>query len=246
MNNQLFLHAGSSAVTRDALNRIETPAPTLTWHPIPHTQLLQTVEQTLAGSGLQVAEEAHGVARDGLRYFGVLAVRPEHEERRDYGLVIGLRNSHDKSFPAALAVGSRVFVCDNLAFSSEIVLARKHTKNILRDLPMLVSRAVGKLGDHRGLQDRRIEAYKRTRLDDRAVDHLIMEAYRRRIINLQRIDDVWQGWKEPQYEEFRDRTAWSFFNAVTEALKGAYFALPARTQALHGLLDDVTGVRNGQ
>jgi hypothetical protein len=28
--------------------------------------------------------------------------------------VIGLRNSHDKSFPAAIAMGSSVFCCDNL------------------------------------------------------------------------------------------------------------------------------------
>lgn len=247
MSNQLFLHVGAAASTnRHGLSMTPTPAPTKSWRPLAHSDLLREVEQTLSGSGLMVFDEAHGLARDGKRYFGVLSVRPvvtPYNVTNDYGLVIGLRNSHDKSFPAALAVGSRVFVCDNLAFSSEIVLARKHTTHILRDLPQLVSRAVGRLGEHRGLQDQRIDAYKATPLTDDDADHLIMEAHRRRVINLQRIDDVWQAWKEPQYYEFHDRTAWSFFNAVTETLKGAYFTLPQRTQALHGLLDDVSGVR---
>ena len=77
-----------------------------------------------------------------------------------FGLVIGLRNSHDKSFPSALALGNRVFVCDNLAFSGEIKLSRKHTKNISRDLPGLVTKAVGRLADLRQFQAKRIEAYK--------------------------------------------------------------------------------------
>ena len=61
----------------------------------------------------------------------------------DYGLVIGLRNSHDKSFPASIALGSGVFVCDNLAFSAEVTIARRHTRFIERDLPRVVHTAVG-------------------------------------------------------------------------------------------------------
>ena len=56
----------------------------------------------------------------------------------DYNTVIGLRNSHDKVISAGVACGSGVFVCDNLCFSGEVKLARKHTANILTDLPHLV------------------------------------------------------------------------------------------------------------
>ena len=60
-----------------------------------------------------VANEAHALWSDGLRYFGLLEVT-NGAAHDDYGLVIGLRNSHDKSFPASIALGSGVFVCDNL------------------------------------------------------------------------------------------------------------------------------------
>src|SRR5262249_51585397 len=85
-------------------------------------------------NGLHVVQEGHGLWRDGQRYFGLMEVR-NGSNADDFGLVVGLRNSHDKSFPAALALGSRVFVCDNLAFSGEVKLSRKHTTYIWRDLP---------------------------------------------------------------------------------------------------------------
>ena len=53
----------------------------------------------------------------------------------DYCWVLGLRNSHDKTFPAGIVAGASVFVCDNLSFSGEIKFARKHTRFIVRDLP---------------------------------------------------------------------------------------------------------------
>jgi hypothetical protein len=46
---------------------------------------------------------------------------------------VGLRNSHDKSFPVGIAFGSRVFVCDNAAFIADHVIKRRHTANAKRD-----------------------------------------------------------------------------------------------------------------
>jgi hypothetical protein len=109
----LVLHCGARHVERHTVEEAPTPAASETWVPIPHHRLLEQVESTLVASGMSVANEAHALWSDGLRYFGLLEVtngRP-HE---DYGLVIGLRNSHDKSFPAVIALGSATFVCDNL------------------------------------------------------------------------------------------------------------------------------------
>ena len=47
-------------------------------------------------------------------------------------------------------MGSAVFVCDNLAFSAEVTIARRHTRFIERDLPRIVHTAVGRLADMRG------------------------------------------------------------------------------------------------
>ena len=143
----LILHCGGKHTSRDDLMAAPTPAATETWQPIPHIDLLNSVGETLERSGMTIVNEAHGLSKDGDRYFGMLQVMNGNNPE-DYAMIVGVRNSHDKSFPAALALGAGVFVCDNLSFSGEVKLARRHTRNILRDLPGLVDRGVGLLGDH--------------------------------------------------------------------------------------------------
>ena len=101
----LVLHCGARHVERRAVEEAKTPAASPTWVPIAHHRLLEQVETTLTASGMTVANEAHALWNDGLRYFGLLEVT-NGQPHDDYGLVIGLRNSHDKSFPAAIAMGS--------------------------------------------------------------------------------------------------------------------------------------------
>lgn len=207
--------------------------------PDPHHRLLEQVEGAITGTDLRVASEAHALSRDGARYFGLMEVANGHADT-DWALVLGLRNSHDQSFPAALAVGSGVFLCDNLAFSGEVTLARKHTRHIERDLPQLVDRAVGKLGDLRNTQHQRIESYKQTPLDDRQAHDLMVRAIDHHVAPVTALPQVIEQWRTPAHEAFAEsgKTAWRLFNAFTEALKGRSLEqLPRRTQALHGLLD---------
>ena len=64
-------------------------------------------------------------------------------------LAPAIQGTTELGYPAGLVLGAAVFVCDNLSFSGEVKLARKHTSMIERDLPGLVGRAVGLLGDLR-------------------------------------------------------------------------------------------------
>ena len=148
MKSNLYLHCGASAVTRERVAEVITPARTDTWVPIPHERLLTGVQQSLEHSGLHIVTEAHGLTRDGNRYFGLLQVE-NGSNPSDFGLVVGIRNSHDKTFPAGLVLGASIFVCDNLSFSGSVRIARKQTAHIERDLPQLVERAVGMPSDLR-------------------------------------------------------------------------------------------------
>jgi hypothetical protein len=240
----LVVHCGSRQVERAVVERCPTPSRTATWVPIPHGRLLNEIEVTLVRAGLRVVSQAHALSRDGMRYFGLLELGNGHAQD-DYALVVGLRNSHDKMFPASLAVGSGVFVCDNLAFSGEITIARRHTVMIEADLPRLVSTAVGRLGEARQRQDERIACYKERRLSEAQAHDLMIRAVDAQVLPITTLPRVIDEWREPRHVEFAagPRTAWRFLNAVTEALKGRRLeALPRRTQALHGLLDVACGL----
>lgn len=237
----LCLHCGGQKVERREVQLVPTPRATATWTPLPHLELVAQVEHTLKGNGLVVGTQAHSLSHDGLRYFGLMEVQRD-ETAEDYCWVLGLRNSHDKTFPAGITAGASVFVCDNLSFSGEVKLARKHTTHIVRDLPRLVQSAVGKLMDRWHHQDTRLSIYKLTEIEDRTAHDLVVRAVDVGVCPNKLVPRVLHEWRDPRHEAFAPRNAWSLFNAFTEALKGNLIELPRRTEALHGLLDTHVGL----
>lgn len=233
----LCLHAGAAEVPRAALAAVPTPAPTETWRPIPHEEYVRQVERELPRYGLDVVNAAYALTHDGGRFFGLLQVTRNGLENPAYSLVVGLRNSHDKTLTAGLVAGSQVFVCDNLAFSGEVSVSRKHTSFITMDLPMLIGNAVGRLLGLFQTQDERVRRYKNTRLSDAAAHDLCVRALDARAICASKIPALLHEWREPRHQEFKPRNLWSFFNATSEVMKGALHLLPRRSQAIHQLCD---------
>jgi hypothetical protein len=239
----LLLHCGAQSASLADVKSVTTPLATASWQPIPHDHLIERVRGTLSASSLRIGSEAHSLSHCGQRYFGLMEVHAD-TATRDYCWVLGLRNSHDKTFPAGIVAGASVFVCDNLSFSGEVKFARKHTRFINRDLPQLVERAIGRLVDKWHDQDTRIAAYKERAVSNAEAHDLIIRAADVGVCSNRLIPSVLREWREPRYEAFEPRTVWSFFNSFTEALKGNLGELPHRTEALHGLLDVHVGIHS--
>lgn len=239
----LMLHCGATEVARTELGNpdiVKMPAATRTYMPIGHLPYVELVQDKLADVGFRFGTEAHALTKEGKRYFGLVHLLCG-KENEQHALVLGIRNSIDKSFPAALAFGAQVFVCDNLCFNGEIKVSRKHTTNIWRDLPSLIGAAVSQTALMRDNMDDRFSCYQDRRLSTKQADHLIVEALRNGAINTSRVEKVVQEWDEPSHD-FGPRTVWRLHNAVTEALKGApLHDIPNRTMQLHAILDRAAG-----
>lgn len=239
----MLLHCGAETVSRSDLFAVPTPKPTETWFPLAHGDLVTEVQRQLAGAGFMLESALHALSHDGARYFGLLQVRLPERRGAEYAWVVGLRNSHDKTYPAGLVAGTRVFVCDNLAFTGEVKLSRKHTRHAARDLKHLTARAVGKLGDRFHQLDERIAAYRAKRIEDPAAHDLVIRAVDCKAITPSQIPRVLKAWRKPLYPDFEERNAWSFFNAFTEVHKRVNpHAAIRRGEALHGLFDAASGV----
>lgn len=231
----LMLHAGAEAVVYDDLSALPIPEATATHVPIPHHSVVDMVKYSLGFFGHEIVEEHYGVTPDGARFFGVLSLRSDYG---DYTDTVGLRNSHDKRFPIGISFGSRVFVCDNLAFVGDHVIRRKHTANAKRDLPGLVAEVVEPLREQRTILADTFEMYRKTKLNARQIDHAIMAFYRAGIINVTRIADVLEAYEKPPHD-WGDETAYRLFNATTFALAGRVMEAPATTAKLHAIVDDL-------
>ena len=238
----LTLHCGAVEVAEEQVRAVRTPEPTQSWTPVPHASILDKVKSEVMSMGMRVTAESYGLWNEGARFFGVLQVQNGHNHE-DYGMLIGLRNSHDQSLSLSLGIGSHVFVCDNLAFSGEVVIQSRHTLNIMSRIPSLISRATAQLIDQRRQQDERIDAYKTTVLDDVRAHDLMIRSIRDRVIAPSAVAKVMVEWQEPTYPDFRPRTLWSLFNAYTHVLKDCNpLDMPRRTMTLHGLCDGVAGM----
>jgi hypothetical protein len=213
----------------------------VSYQPIGHDLLIQKTRSHLDNAGFEVVGESHNLARGGKRYFGLFEVVHQNRDNTERGTVVGLRNAHDKSFPAGLCAGDAPFVCDNLIFTNQVKLARRHTKNIFADLDQVISRTLGQLFDFWTSQDNRLEAYKSHELNNAKVNDLVIRAFRAGAISKTKVIDVIDQWEKSDHPEFWDRNAHSLYNAFTEVYKGNLTALPNRSQALHSVLDAEVG-----
>jgi len=213
----LMNHRGGQELPRDQLALIEAPPPTDSWFPVKHSTVLDTVCESLDGAGFAIDDMCLSVARDDHRFFGTLRLKNRMCE--GVSLAVGIRNSTDKSFPIGFCVGSRVFVCDNMAFSSEIVIARRHTKFGETRFQEAVSKAVLGLHEYQTLEAERIARLQEWELSPQSADSLLLRSFETGIVSSRLLPDVIREWREPRHTEFQPRTGFSLLNSFTEVLK---------------------------
>jgi len=216
--SMLILHSGAKAITRDELDLIPVPPETETYTPVSHYGLankLLTISRNIL-TGFTLSKESYGIAKDGKQLFGVLQFSNTAD---DIGLAIGFRNSYDKSMSVGLACGASVFVCDNLAFSGNITIMRKHTKFVWKELEdKAVVTCYGAQHNYKEILDD-VEKFKALPFDtDMGFSHMGV-LYGKDIISPRQMAVAKDQWLKPKYPDFEPRNAWSLYNAITESLK---------------------------
>ncbi len=245
----LMLHCGAEPINRNELFQMGTPkGMTDTHYPIAHRDLVEMVEQGFNRFGkYEITNQEFGISHDQNRMFGLMSLRGTNA-KSNWETIIAYRNSHDQAFSAGMAGGSRVFVCDNLAFNGDVVFGRKHTKNIMSELPQKIDECLWKLSDKMDLLSGRYDHYENTPIDDVQFHDIVCRALdinrdgRQYVIKGTHVPKVINEWRNPRHEEFEPRNAWSAFNCFTEITKGIQLNEQSkRTQSLHSLFDQATG-----
>lgn len=222
----LIAHRGARPITYDELALIEPPAPTATWFPAKHSEVYSTVVEALTAANFGIKKYNMAIGHDGDRMFATLDLTTPLSE--GVALSVGIRNSNDKSFPLGFCAGSRVFVCDNLAFKSDLLVKRKHTRFGSDRFEEAICQAVQGLTVFKEAEMKRIESYKDAPLSDDRAAGVILKAYEKKVISHLNLAEVIQEWREPTFPDFRERNLWSLFNAFTFALRGQAESNPQR------------------
>ncbi len=218
--SEILMHRGGELVTKDQLDLIPLPEQTESYVPVSHYHLADkflTISQDILRDYTLIGEN-YGIARQGNQLFAVLKFQ---NEKVEMGLSIAFRNSYDRSMAIGMAIGASVFVCDNLALSGEIVVMKKHTKNVWNELEETAISTIYKSQKN----------YQQITADAGAMRTLPMgnnEAFRtmgllfgNNIISPRQLTVLKDEWLKPSYKEFEPRNLWSFYNAATESLKSS-------------------------
>lgn len=218
----LMLHMGAGAKTRNEIAMLPLPQPKGPQHVVrPFEQDIQLVSDNLNALGMPINDEAYGIKFDDAgmpaQMFGLMSVG----DSDDHALMVGLRGSYDCSLARGLAVGSRVFVCDNLAFSGEVVIKTKQTTNIDKRIGDLLWAATQQVPTMLAYQQKRFDDYRLTQITKRVGDAMLVECVRRKVLTPSQIGRALQEWDAPSHEEHAEDgySMWRLYNAITEAIK---------------------------
>jgi hypothetical protein len=217
MSGNMILHRGAREVTIDQVARVETPSPTATWFPIPHLTVLETVMETLSSTGFYIRGQKLALSANEQQLFATLDLYAPVGP--GVSLAVGVRNSIDKTLPLGFCAGNRVFVCDNLSFSAELLVNRKHTVNGSARFSEAIAHAAGRLGAFQQTEAARVGHMQAALIDDREAESLMLRAWEAKIVSHLQLPAVLKEWRAPSHQDFGPRTRWSLFNAITEVLR---------------------------
>ena len=211
MAGKLVAHVGAQSIDRAGLKLLETPDPTDSWTPIPHFELVTALEGQLKARGITIVKEQFAVQK--AKLFGVIDT--DYQVTDEGGAAIGVRTSNDMSLALQLAIGYRVFVCDNMAFAGDLIaLKRKHTANL--DLHKEFAEGIGRyVRDYRRLQDD-ISVWKETPVSPERAKTLIYDIFLQKIVPVRLFHPVINTYKATMH---LGQNLWTLHNAFTRHIQ---------------------------
>jgi len=202
----------------DVLKQVPLPEATESYQPVSHYDLAVNLAK-VAGDILPdqtLLNSQFGLARNGNQLFGVHTFRNGSDEM---GMSIGFRNSYDKSMSVGIALGASVFVCENLAFTGDITIMRKHTINVWNDLEELMITTIYRSRANFTRIREDAEEMKRLNVDNDSAYKVMGLLFGKGMLTPRQLPVMKREWLKPAYEDFQPRNLWSLYNAGTEALK---------------------------
>jgi len=229
-----------------ALNAL-VPARTATYSPIPHSFFLETVSNEIRNAGgLEVTGQRAYSSLNGQKLVGFTTVKHRGmESDPDFGLemMLGYKNSYDKSMSAALAAGVNVMVCGNGCVAGDMLsFTRKHTGTIQEELVIKTKEAVISMREGFSKLVLEIDIMKDYQLTDKQKAELMGVMYfEEEMVTPNQLSVIKKEMKESPH--FRGNSLWDLYNNVTESFKSSH---PIRHiedhMDLHAFMTGIAGI----
>lgn len=210
IQSTLLAHTDSACMPRADLVTIPTPPSTKTWQPVPHTTLVDALSEELDKRGIDIKREQYAVSHDGAKLFGTLDLN--YGDNGEYGAALGLRTSNNKSMSIQIAIGRRVFVCDNMSFKGDMIaLARKHTSRL--DLPYELGQAIDRYERGIDAMDKRIGELKSRAFGTVDAERFIFNQFDKQVLPIRLFHPLLESYRQIKHNG--TVTHWQLHNCFT-------------------------------
>jgi hypothetical protein len=219
----LMLHNDSAPVTLATLAELPAPLSRGAIHqPVPHASLVRGLKVAALAHGYVIKREQFGLNRTGQQLFGVMDLVPPPSVTRldDRGMSLGFRNSTDESLAIRIVAGVRVFVCDNLALSGDLIaLNRRNTTGL--DLEAALKEGFERYLTYASSLDRQVVELQQQALTPEAAKAKIVDLVTTNVLPLRLVRPVLRAYFNPDESmtDCQPATRWGLLNACTRALK---------------------------
>jgi len=237
----LIAHCGGQLCTREELKTIPHPESMGPHHkPIPHLDFVETLTGVLTDQHLTINREEFATYKEGLVLFGVMdlvSTNGHDAPPEGCGFSLGFRGGNDQSMARQIGIGQRVFVCDNLCFSADLIaLKHKHTTGF--KLHIELQAAVKRYIEQTVALTSSIERAQTIELASTQAKEIIFDLFTDKVLPARLFASVADNYfKRSDLPDCAPNTLWGLHNSCTREVKKLK---PARrfeaTTRLGGLL----------
>ncbi len=185
------------------------------WAGIQHGELVQAIHTSLDKHKIKINNEAwYPNGRFEGRLHGTMELAiPKHVPMKGTTFCLGVQHSNLGDHALKFAVGAKVFVCSNGMVTGDYAVKRKHTVGI--DLQETIDNGIAtyltRISEIK-VVTAKMQAIEMSRDE---VDHVLMQAGREGLMSWSRIGMVDEEYSKPTFNDFKERDAWSLYNAFT-------------------------------
>ena len=224
---------------------VPEPSFTRTWHPISHKRLINALDSSAMKASMLPLSREYSLNATGTKMFGVWQLTGSRSGQQDWA--IGIRNSIDKSMTVGLVAGIKVFVCDNLVFSGDVVLLRKHTSGLTDDsLRQLCNNALARVKHDLGNFESWFEALNGIRIfNPTESKFLTFEAMKAGALSPGKFNEIYSSFFMADGQYSADpQTLSNWHNAITSTYhQNSLFAVAKKNEKLTRLVNHWYGNR---
>ena len=221
------------------------PAQTESYSPVSHLEIMSAMMANLARQNLTVIGRKLHVNGKGTKVIGFYDVEDGTDFGKQHGMkmMLGYKNSYDKSMSLGIVAGASVWICSNGCISGDMLaFRRKHTGSIQTEMNERITEGIGIMKNDFGKLNLEVDIMKNYSLTPRQKSEILGVMYfEEEIVTPQQLSIVKKELKES--EHFKDNTVWDLYNNVTEALKTSHPTNVISDHiSLHGFMRGIVGI----